>query len=478
VSLLGDGTPATDLTGTGLLDVDVNKDGIPDIILFSAGSNKPQFRIGLDPADPGNLAKTAPDPGQGLAPTSWAPSASKLTFNLPTIGTSGYYRVAVGKYYDDPIGITHKWSSVTVTGVSGMSVASFRAQSTNAPITSATLGNLVLDVPGITRLTQALTQDTTSFTVTDASALHLPGLIYVGSEIMRAEKVSGNTLRVIYQSGDPPPYSGRGLRGSAPIVHTSGEIVSDAGAILFAEYVSASGAVSPPQAMFVYRVDPTAPTTPGAAVPLEQGKPSYTVKWGPSTQNVSGVSQYEVQERGGAPDDLSANVVWRTINFIPATKTSYIVGSPTFAGEAPRAAGEYFSYRVRAISGAGVASAWSPSASAANTGVTGSIISGVSNYPNPVDTRKGGPAGKTMITYTLNANSDVTINIYDALGYLVKSISASAGSQGGMEGMNFVQWDGHNDAGISVSKGGYIARIRVKSPGGEATAIRKIGVIH
>ena len=35
-----------------------------------------------------------------------------------------------------------------------------------------------------------------------------------------------------------------------------------------------------------------------------------------------------------------------------------------------------------------------------------------------------------------------------------------------------------NDAGISVSKGGYVARIKVKSPGGAATAIRKIGVIH
>jgi flagellar hook assembly protein FlgD len=83
-----------------------------------------------------------------------------------------------------------------------------------------------------------------------------------------------------------------------------------------------------------------------------------------------------------------------------------------------------------------------------------------------------------MITYTLNANSDVTITIYDELGYLVKTISCASGNQGGFSGLNFVPWDGRNDAGVLVAKGGYIARIRVKSPGGAATAIRKIGVIH
>ena len=37
-----------------------------------------------------------------------------------------------------------------------------------------------------------------------------------------------------------------------------------------------------------------------------------------------------------------------------------------------------------------------------------------------------------------------------------------------------------NDANIryAESQGGYIARIKVKAPGGTATAIRKIGVIH
>ncbi len=480
VSLLGDGTPTTDLTGTGILDVDINKDGILDMIVFSPGSNKPQFRIGLDIANQGNLAATAPDPGQGLAPSAWAKSASELTFNLPLTGTSGYYLVAVGTNYDDPIGLTNKWSSVTVTGVAGLSVNNFSVRAVGDPVTGATMKGLQMTVPNVTRLSQTLAQDTTAFYVMDSSKLELPGYIYVGSEIMRLQRNADdpNRLETVAQAGDPPPNNGRGLLGSAPILHTSGELVSDKAAILFAQYVSAGGALSPPQAMLVYRVDPFAPTTPGAATPTEQNRTSFQVRWTPSVQNVSGVSSYEIQERGGDPKDLASTVIWRTVNVMSARTPVYGVGDPTFPGEGPRAAGQFFSYRVRAISGAGVTSNWSPLTVSAVTGVNSTILSAVSNYPNPFDSRKGGNAGKTFVTYTLNADSDVTITIYDALGYLVKTISCPPGAEGGKTGSNFVPWDGRNDAGAFVSKGGYTARIRVKSPGGTATAIRKIGVIH
>jgi hypothetical protein len=304
--------------------------------------------------------------------------------------------------------------------------------------------------------------------------------VYIGSEIMRLKRSDAdpNRLETVFLAGDPPPFNGRGLLGSAPIIHTRNELVSDGAAILFAQFVSATGSVSPPQPMLVYRVDPTAPTVPGAATPIEQGRQTYPVTWTPSTQNISGVAAYEIQERGGDPKDLAQTVIWRTINVIPARLTTYNVGQPNVPGESPRAQGQFFNYRVRAISGAGVMSNWSPLAPAAVTGINSTILSSVSNYPNPFDSRKGGNSGKTFITYTLNADSDVTITIYDALGYLVKSIGCPPGSEGGKTGANFVPWDGRNDAGAFVSKGGYTARIKVKSPGGTATAIRKIGVIH
>ena len=367
--------------------------------------------------------------------------------------------------------------------IAGLSAASFGVLAASAPLTGATLTNLVLPIPNITRLTAALTQDTTFFTVIDntelLSASNGAGLVYIGSEIMRVKRgPTPTTFEVIFHPGDPPPFTGRGLRGSAPIIHTANELVSDSGAILFARFVTDAGAVSPPQPMWVYRVDPLVPAVPGVATPLEQGKPTYAVKWAKSDQLVSGVAGYEVQERGGDPKSLSETVIWRTLDVIPSRLTTYIVGDPTFAGEGPRKPGQFFDYRVRAISGAGVASNWSSLATSANTGLTASILSGVSNFPNPFDSRKGGDLGLTKITYTLNADADTTITIYDALGYLVKTITNAAGSEGGKAGQNFVPWNGRNDAGVLVSKGGYTARIRAKAPGGTATAVRKIGVIH
>ena len=107
-----------------------------------------------------------------------------------------------------------------------------------------------------------------------------------------------------------------------------------------------------------------------------------------------------------------------------------------------------------------------------------SILSGVSNFPNPFDSRKGGDQGKTQITYILNTDADVTVTIYDALGYQVKTLSCAPGADGCRAGLNFLPWNGRNEAGVQVAKGGYVARIKVKTGGGTATAIRKIGVIH
>ena len=46
----------------------------------------------------------------------------------------------------------------------------------------------------------------------------------------------------------------------------------------------------------------------------------------------------------------------------------------------------------------------------------------------------------------------------------VKTIGCPPGAEGGKLGANFVPWDGRNDAGAFVAKGGYTARIKVKSP--------------
>ena len=106
------------------------------------------------------------------------------------------------------------------------------------------------------------------------------------------------------------------------------------------------------------------------------------------------------------------------------------------------------------------------------------IISNLSNAPNPFDSRKGGLDGQTQISYVLSKDLPVTVTLYDLLGMKVRKWSFTAGSNGGKQGSNSFLWDGTNEDGRKVSKGGYLAQIEIETPDTVVTAIRKIGVIH
>ena len=155
------------------------------------------------------------------------------------------------------------------------------------------------------------------------------------------------------------------------------------------------------------------------------------------------------------------------------------MGSAAFPGEIPRPLSQYYFYRARAMSNAGVFSPWSVLDVAVVTGAAPEdVLSNVRNYPNPFDPRKGGMEGKTAITYTLADNSEVTITLYDLLGYVVREFSFSNGATGGKAGPNYVLWDGKNGLGGFVSKGGYIIRVKASSSKGNKVILRKVGVIH
>src|SRR6185295_4277026 len=96
-----------------------------------------------------------------------------------------------------------------------------------------------------------------------------------------------------------------------------------------------------------------------------------------------------------------------------------------------RTPGHFYRYQIQTVNGAGSASDWSEVSTTVNTGLPTAIISNISNYPNPVDTRKGGVEGRTFITYILAADSDVEITVYDLLGYRVMHWYFPGGSEGG-----------------------------------------------
>ncbi|MFH1283140.1 MAG: FlgD immunoglobulin-like domain containing protein [bacterium] len=96
------------------------------------------------------------------------------------------------------------------------------------------------------------------------------------------------------------------------------------------------------------------------------------------------------------------------------------------------------------------------------------------SYPNPFDSRKQ----SAKIYYYLNTNSHVSMKIYDAFGMLVKEYSFNEGTGSGSKGWNKVIWDGENENGDKVGKGGYICYLETESGGQLSKSYHKIGVIH
>lgn len=101
------------------------------------------------------------------------------------------------------------------------------------------------------------------------------------------------------------------------------------------------------------------------------------------------------------------------------------------------------------------------------------VLEKLSNYPNPFDSRKE----ETVITYQLAYEQSVRIRIVDFFGYPVKEFYFSAGETGARMGENIVRWDGTDESGQKVSKGGYICEVSVEGDR-PSRGIRKIGVSH
>jgi len=484
ISLIGIDKPSLDLDGNKTLDVDINNDNIPDeIVLAGEGA------ITIYIKDKSGNTKVS-----RAAKQSWvADGTFRVSWDNPT-STEGLrgWQVAAGVDFVSNTTLTDGWDEADSSGghtLKGLRLPA-RSQSTN--------------------LTANMGADETLLTVADTrlgGETRYEGLVAVGAEFMHVEPVSNTQFRTVSVANDgcPSAGNGRGCKGSNKQAHFLNEFVSKAEEVVvvsvrgYKDVLNKDLSAQPSStgtAILLMRVDGTAPSAPAN---LQMGAPTggvFSIAWTEASDAESGVAMYELQERkskfvaSGATGEIGVDPVWRTIGIIPAKQipagaalqavTDYRIGDPKGinSAEAPRDSGLFLQYRVRAINGAGRASAWSQVSATVATSQIKSVISKVSNYPNPFDTRKGGPQGKTVIVYNLGADSDVTITIYDLLGYVVRTFKFNPGEMGGRLGPNFVDWDGKNGMGRLVSKGGYIARIKVGSSLGTETVIRKIGVIH
>jgi hypothetical protein len=87
--------------------------------------------------------------------------------------------------------------------------------------------------------------------------------------------------------------------------------------------------------------------------------------------------------------------------------------------------------------------------------------------PNPSD-------GRTSLLYSTPAQADVQLIIYDVRGRLVRTLIF--GPQGA--GSHFIDWDGRDKKGRSVSAGTYFGLLRVNIDGRPDTQVRKMVVTH
>jgi len=94
---------------------------------------------------------------------------------------------------------------------------------------------------------------------------------------------------------------------------------------------------------------------------------------------------------------------------------------------------------------------------AAGVGLAASLVT----YPNPFSP----PSEKIQIAYRLSAASEVELKIYTLTGELVMGKTYSGGSNGGLAGVNQIEWDGCNGRGEQVKNGVYISVIRSAATG-------------
>jgi hypothetical protein len=89
------------------------------------------------------------------------------------------------------------------------------------------------------------------------------------------------------------------------------------------------------------------------------------------------------------------------------------------------------------------------------------------NYPNPFNP-------DTWMPYQLKDSTQVTIQIYDAKGGLVRTLDLGQRSAGFYQSQNrAAYWDGRNDAGERVSSGVYFYTLTAK----DFTATRKMLIL-
>ncbi|MBM3238949.1 T9SS type A sorting domain-containing protein [Candidatus Poribacteria bacterium] len=95
----------------------------------------------------------------------------------------------------------------------------------------------------------------------------------------------------------------------------------------------------------------------------------------------------------------------------------------------------------------------------------------LANYPNPFNP-------ETWIPYQLSAESDVTVEVYDIHGRLVRRFVLGMQRAGSyITKDRAVYWNGKNESGERVASGVYFYRLKAEHPEAEFSAVRRLVVV-
>ena len=95
----------------------------------------------------------------------------------------------------------------------------------------------------------------------------------------------------------------------------------------------------------------------------------------------------------------------------------------------------------------------------------------VASYPNPFSIANDVPAGgKASVVYQLNTVSDISLQIYDIRGRLIRTLVQTRQNPGEYT----VQWDGRNRNNLVVAAGTYFIRLQANN----LQQVQKISLIH
>ncbi len=229
-------------------------------------------------------------------------------------------------------------------------------------------------------------------------------------------------------------------------------------------------------AILPFMTDFSPPHLPNYPIDVQLDGTNHLLSWEDFSDPVSGIKRFYIEEKSNySPSWNQLVVLPPVIDPMQPKVSERYYSTQQLIPPQPRKPNMSYTYRVRAENQAGLMSDYIYSVPI-TTVDTNKVLSNVSNFPNPFNSRKQ----NTTLFYYLNQDTGIEVRIYDSMGHFVRKYNYTSGIiSKSVKGDCSMDWDGKNEQGEYVAKGGYFVVIEAPdTKGEEKKVIRMVGVIH